>query len=184
MTTGYEDFQETPGEADLKQLAELAKAQFAAEQEVKRTDEALKKAKRKLLEIAERQIPELMARIDVESFTTGAGLKIKIRRVIRASIPVAQRPKAYAWLDAHGHSGMIKRTVMVGFNRDQEERANALLEKLRPVFENVSQGQKVESSTLRAFIREQIDAGANIPLDLFGAQEVRIAKIETVNTLS
>lgn len=175
----YSEFTETPDADDLGRLAELAKDQFAAEQEVAEADAALKAAKAKLRDIAERDIPELMATIGVSEFSTTSGLKIKIRRVIRASIPVAKRPTAYRWLDDHGEGGMIKRSVLVGFNRDQQDEARSLLDDLRKKFENVREDQKVEPSTLRAWIREQLDAGKTIPMELFGAQEVRVADIKT-----
>jgi len=179
MTTGYEGYQDAPAEEDLGRLAELAKEQFAAEQEVARCEKALKAAKKKFADIAEGQIPDLMAKIDVKEFSTASGLRIKIRRIIRASVPVANRARAYKWLDTHGQSGMIKRSVIVGFNREEQKAAEALLKRLRPKFENVRQEQKVESATLRGFIREQIDAGKKVPMELFGAAEVRVAKIET-----
>jgi hypothetical protein len=85
------------------------------------------------------------------------------------------------WLDDHGHGGIIKRNITVGFNRDQEGDASVLQDELSDRFENVKADRKVEPSTLRAFIADQLEAGAAVPLDLFGAWEQRVARVSRTN---
>ncbi len=175
--TGYSKPQ--PSADGLKRLSELAIELNKAELEVAKIEEQLKKAKAAVTELAEKDIPELMDSLGVAEFKTTAGFKIKITETIRASIPDANKPAAMAWLDAHGHGGLIKRSIVVAFDREQQEAAQELQAELETKFENVKSDLKVEPSTLRAFIGEQLEKGEPIPLQLFGAWQQRIAKIAT-----
>lgn len=173
--TGYET--PPPSPDSLRRLSEMADALHTAELKQAQIEEELKAATAKVRELAEKDIPELMDEIGLEEFRTKSGFRIKITETIRASIPEAKKPAAFAWLDGEGHGGMIKRSIVVGFNRDDEIRAKALLATLSQQFENVKADLKVEPSTLRAFIREQLEQGVVIPMELFGAWRQRVASI-------
>jgi hypothetical protein len=176
--TGYEQFKSgAAAPSQLALLADLAGALNAAELEAAKLTEQLAAAQAKVTDLAERQIPELMDGLGLKTFTTKAGFRVDVKRTIRASIPAARKDEAMRWLDDNGHSGLIKRSVLVAFDREQEKDARKLEQQLGKKFENVKTELKVESSTLRAFIGEQLAAGAAVPLELFGAWEQRIAKI-------
>ena len=83
------------------------------------------------------------------------------------------------WLEDQGHGGLIKRTVSVAFNRDQENEAVKLMDELSSEFSGVSQDHKVESATIRAFIREQLEEGVDFPMDMFGAVQILESRIRT-----
>ena len=54
-------------------------------------------------------------------------------------------------------------------DRNEDEKAKGLLEHLNKEGYESSQREWVEPSTLRAFIREQHEAGKALPMDLLGA---------------
>lgn len=179
---GYEQFKsgQAPAQSELAMLSQFAVQLNAAELEVAKLEETLAVAKAKVTDLAERQIPELMDTLGMKTFTTKDGFRVEIKRTIRASIPVAKRDEAMRWLDDNGHSGLIKRSVLVAFDRSQEKAALKLEQQLGKKFENVKTDLKVEPSTLRSWIAEQLERGEAVPLELFGAWEQRIAKITTV----
>ena len=174
---GYEAFNEAPASADLAGLSRLAEELANAEAQAASVTERLEAIKMRITDLSERQIPELMDSLGVAHFRTTSGFEISVRKTIRASIPVSRREEAMEWLDAHGHGGIVKRNITVGFNRDQEQDAATLESELGERFENVKTDRKVEPSTLRAFIAGQLEAGAEVPLDLFGAWEQRVARV-------
>lgn len=180
MSHDYSGFKtdETLDASKLASLSNLVDHQREEEMEVARFDGLLKDAKERLRDVAERQIPDLMDEIGVDTITTSQGLKVSVKTTLHASVPVVQRDAAWNWLDEHGHGGLIKRSVMVAFNRDQEAAADELVDGLRSKFPNVKTERKVEPSTLSAFIREQLQEGEEVPLELFGALVKRRAKIE------
>lgn len=181
MTTpDYSDFQEGPGEGQLAELSKLADQQADADREVKRLEADLAKAKDKLRSISEQELPTLMDALGMEKFKTTSGLEIDIREVIRASIPKARADEAYKWLDENGHASIIKRMFAVSFGRDEEKWARKFAADLRRRKRDlaVDDIKKVESATLRAFVKGQLEAGVDIPMELFGVFRQRIAKIK------
>ena len=177
---GYEAFQEGPAAGDLHRLAELAKLMFEAETAVESAEVELKKRKGVLRGIAERDIPELMEQCGVTEYATTTGLKLTIKRLLRASISKANLTAAVTWLDKHGHGGIVKRKVLVEFTRDQEAEAKkAATALLKKGFENVQQTYAVNAQTLGAWVRERRANGEAIPEKLLGVSEHTIAKVST-----
>lgn len=178
--TGYEAFQDGPAPGDLHKLAELAKEMFDAETEVEKAEAELKKRKGKLRGIAEHDIPTLMQQCGVTEYATTTGLKLKIKKLVRASITKANLTKAVAWLDKHGHGGLVKRRVLLDFTRDQEAEAKKLEAALRKKgFENVVTQHTVHAGTLAAWVRERRANGEAIPEKLLGVSEHTVAKVST-----
>jgi hypothetical protein len=180
MNDPYASFRqiEKPGEAAHAQLDTLVMQLEQAEQDVTVAEAALKQAQERHRDICERQIPELMDEMGLVEFKNRNGLHVKIERKIRASIPAALRPAAYAWLENNGFGGMLKRTVSVAFNREEQDAARLLVGELEGKFAGVKEDCKVEPSTLSAFVREQLEQGSELPLELFGVFEQRIAKVK------
>lgn len=169
---------EAPGEGVFAQLHALIAAMDERAQAVVDAEGVLKKAQADYADVAEKQIPELLDEMGMSEFTDKDGRKVTIKTKIRASIPVAKRPAAYAWLEREGHGGLIKRTIAVALNRGQDEEAKQLLEELSDRdFAGVKQDMKVEPATLTSFISQQLEAGEPVPDDLFSVFEVRQAKI-------
>jgi len=178
MTNDYSKFiDDAPDTDGLATLSSLATDLYLAEIAAAEAAEAAKEAQAAVRNIAEHRIPELMTQLGMAEFTTTSGIKLKVAPSVRASIPKARREEAHHWLDEHDEGGMIKNNVIVGFARDQGEDADHLIRELEDDGFNVKNEQKVESSTLRAWVRKQLEAGADIPMDLFGASKVDIAKI-------
>jgi hypothetical protein len=69
--------------------------------------------------------------------------------------------------------------VSLTFGRNQDNEAKALVDELRNKGHNVKQAEKVEPMTLKAFVREQIEKGKDVPADLFGVYVATRTKIQT-----
>lgn len=178
-TFDYSDFKDGPGDNLLAQIGATAQEQKRAEAEVARLEEALTKAKENLRDIAERRLPELMDAAEAADFTTKDGLKVVIAETIRGSIPKANEARAFKWLEDHDHPHLIKRQFTIEFGKDQEAWAKKfegdLAKRKKPL--NVKRKNSVHPATLQSFIREQLEKGVDIPLDVFGAFRQRVAKV-------
>lgn len=176
----YSDFKDGPGDNLLARLSGLALDQKEAEAEVARLEEALKAAQARLRDIAEHQLPALMDEAEMKVCQTRDGITIKIVEKIRGSIPAATAPKAFAWLEEHGHGNLIKREVKVEFGKGEEAWAKKFMADLakrkRPLKVDLKRG--VHPSTLASFVTEQLQEGVDIPLETFGVFRQRSAKIE------
>ncbi len=156
----------------MEQLGSVARALLDALESVERAEAALKLAKEHAERLGGETLPWLMAEAGLESVKLAGGETIKVRDEVYASIPVKNRPTAYAWLEEHGFGGLIKCEVTIGFAREELDRAKGLEAELAAQGYEVSTKVDVNAQTLRAFLRERIAAGDEIPLDLFGAQPV------------
>ena len=168
------------GDNSLTVLISLAHAQKEKEEELAAAEKEVKRIKQELTHISEVQLPELMDELRMPEFKTEDGLKVSVSEIIRASMGRSEeeKNKALDWLEAHGHEKLIKRTVEVPFSRKQQDQALKLRDALINEGHYAVFSRKVEPSTLRSFVIEELRSGNNIPLELFKVQRSRRAKVE------
>ena len=156
-------------QSDLTSVASLAKKQKNQEQKVKDLEAELKEAKKELLRISDEEIPNLMSETGLSSLKLDDGSSLDIKNIYGASILVANREKAYDWLREHGHDDIIKNRVVATFGRGQEDDAKVFM---RVAYDNgvaTDQESKIEPQTLKAWVKERMEAGEEFPTELFGA---------------
>lgn len=153
----------------VKQIANLAKQQVDLEKQVAQAEELLKAKQEELRRIAEDLLPTAMAEAGMKSFTLENGTKILIKDDIAASIPKDKTGEAYGWLRENGFGDIIKNTVSVDFGKEEDQQAKELLEYCYDKMYPATNKQSVHASTLKAFLKEQMALGKDIPLELFGA---------------
>lgn len=168
----------SPEEAkgDLATLSRLAEELKAAQSEVARIEATLKSAQKRVQDLEEVAIPELMEGLGIASFRTSSGFAIEIAENVHVSITKENQPAAFRWLDEHGHGGMIKRSVLVAFNRDQESAAMALQEELATKFPGVRQDANIHPSTLKAWAKRRLEEGEELP-ESISVHVIKSAKI-------
>lgn len=161
----------------LNEMSALARALLDAESKTKDAEQALKDAKERERLIREETIPSAMQELGLESLVLDTGQKLKVQQEVYASIPAANKQAAYRWLNDNGFGGLIKVEVGVAFGKGDQENALDLFNKLTGLGLQASLDEGVHAQTLKAFLKEQISQGNDIPLDLFGARPVWAAKI-------
>ena len=153
----------------LKTVAELARIIKTKEIEVADLERQFKDAKKELLRLTDEELPASMAEMGLASFTLDDGSTIDVKPTYGASILVANREKAYDWLRDHGYDDIIKNNVAVSFGRGEDDMAGAFKSLAEKEGYSAQQDTSIHSQTLRAFVRERIEAGDEFPMDLFGA---------------
>jgi|TARA_B100001564_G_C20662555_1_gene682230 hypothetical protein len=170
-------------EQGLSTVSKLAKQQLDLEQRIRDLEHELKQTKAEHLKVASDLLPSAMQEQNISELTLDNGAEIKVRDFVRASIPVANRDKAFEWLNENGHGGIIKNHITAEFSRGQDNLAKNLEAELNA--QAMEQGfatkvkKWVEPMTLKSFCREQIEKGNNLPHDLLGVfigQETKIIK--------
>lgn len=165
------------GEDVLSTLSRLANEQIQLEKQIAAKEQELKELQKQLDVIADVQIPELMDSVGMKECKTKEGLPVKVVEKVRASITGAKNAMAIQWLEEHGFGNIIKRDITVPFNKDEEERAFKFLRLAEENHFMAAVANKVHPQTLEAFVREQLAAGTEIPLDTFGVYTTKRAKI-------
>ncbi len=152
----------------LKTVSNLAAEVSNWERKVDELESALRAAKAKLLELTDRDLPDIMAEIGITDFTLSDGSKLEIKQTYGARIPVEHRDEAFAWLKEHGHDDIIKNVVSVPFGRGEDSNANDLMELVQENGYLPDQKKEVHPGTLKAFVKAELEKGNAVPMDLFG----------------
>ena len=152
----------------LKTVSSLAQDVSNWEGKGAELDEQLKTAKAKLLELTDRDLPDMMAEVGITNFTLADGSKLDVKQTYGARIPVVHRDAAFAWLKEKGHDDIIKNLVSVPFGRGEDSLATDFINLAQKNGYAPDQKKEVHPQTLKAFVKEQLEKGQEVPMDLFG----------------
>ena len=139
------------------------------DKEISDIEDQLKKKKDYKKHLSENVLPNLFAEVGLSELKLADGRHLKVSNFYGASIKEENKEAAYKWLRNNGFGDLIKNQVSCSFGRDEDEKARGLINALNEKGYQSSQREWVEPSTLRAFIREQQEAGKALPMDLLGA---------------
>jgi len=153
----------------LDSISKLANDAANLEQSIAQTEERLKEDKRALYKITDEQLPEALETMGLQKFTLTDGAEISVKPIYAASIPRDRKDEAFQWLRDHEFGDLVKNNVTVTFGRGEDETAKNFLSLCGSQGFTPSQLEKVEPMTLKAWLRERVEAGDAVPLDLFGA---------------
>ena len=156
-------------DAALDAISKLAQGAANLAREIADTEELLKGRKAALHKITDEQLPEALEEMNLQKFTLKDGSEISVKPIYAASIPKDRRDEAFAWLRDHKFGDLVKNNVSVTFGRGEDEAAKDFVGFCADKGFVPNQLEKVEPMTLKAWLREQVEAGHPIPLDLFGA---------------
>ena len=132
-------------------------------------EEQLKTKKDYKKHLAENVLPNLFAEVGLSELKLADGRHLKVSNYYGASIKDTKKEAAFSWLRDNGFGDLIKNQVSCSFGRNEDEKAKSLINTLDSQGYQSMQREWVEPSTLRAFIREQHEAGKELPMDLLGA---------------
>ena len=160
-------------------IAKSCNKLLETQKEIDKLEDKLKTFKTTETTLSEQTIPNLMQQAGVSLIKLKDGSSVEIKPFYAARIPSSKVEEAFEWLRTNGHGDLIKNNVMLTFGRKQDNEAKSLVAELREKGHNVKQAEKVEPMTLKAFVKEQIQDGKNVPSDLFGVYVASKTKITT-----
>ena len=162
---------------DMKTLSSLVKDLDQLTIDINEKEEELKSLKLQKHLMSTEQIPAMMdemgvQRLDVEN------LSVSLKPLINASIPPTRREEAYQWLRENDLDDIIKNDVILSFGKGEDNMAGDIMYELEQRGMHPEKKTHIHSMTLKAFIRERVEKGLPIDLDLFGAFVARTADIK------
>ena len=153
----------------LKTVAELAKEIQNEEEYIYCLEDDIKKAKKKLLKMTDEDLPALLQEVGINKFELDDGSTVEVKQTYGASILVDNRPQAYDWLRDNGYDDIIKNNVICTFGRGEDDKASAFQAFAAKEGFAANQKTEIHPQTLRAFVKERVEAGEEFPMELFGA---------------
>jgi len=134
--------------------------------------------KEKHRRISEEQLPEALQEAGVSEFKLKDGTKVSTSTYYSARITPDNKEEAFKWLRENRFADLIKNTVSVSFGRDEDDSARELREELTRNRYTTAQKQWVEPMTLKAFVREQVEKGTDLPYETFNIYIGQKSKIK------
>lgn len=128
-------------------------------------------------------IPDAMSSAGVSKFTTTQGVKVEVDDFLSGSLPkedVKKREAALQWLHANGGLDIIKGMIVIPFSKGEHNFKEAIKSNLRDLKADYKEVEDVHASTLKAFAREKMKKGEEVPFETLGLFAGRRAKIENV----
>tara|TARA_R100000781_G_scaffold55691_1_gene36240 strand:+ start:505 stop:1080 length:576 start_codon:yes stop_codon:yes gene_type:complete len=153
----------------LDSISRLANEAANLEQKIQETEQRLKETKQALHKITDEQLPEALETMGLQKFTLTDGSEIAVKPIYSASIPKDRKEEAFQWLRDNEFGDLVKNNVTVTFGRGEDDTAKDFINLCSLKGFTPDQLEKVEPMTLKAWLRERVEAGDPVPLDLFGA---------------
>jgi len=109
----------------------------------------------------------MMQEMNISTLKLADGSAVEVKPIYGASISAERKEEAFNWLRKNGLGDLIKNEVTVSFGRNEDNKAIAYANLAAENGYQPSQKLKVEPMTLKALVRERIEAGKDMPSDLF-----------------
>jgi len=152
---------------DAKSLSAQCVKLQATETDLKAAEEQVKKLKKEVDHLSGEVIPTMMQEMNLSTLKLADGSAVEVKPVYGASIPVAKKEEAFNWLRSNGLGDLIKNEVTVSFGRNEDNKAAEYADLAKRQGFQPTQKLKVEPMTLKAQVRERIEAGKELPTELF-----------------
>ena len=152
---------------EIKSLSDQVLRLRDLEAEVKAQEEKIKQTQKEIARISEDVIPTMLSEMGLSQLKLADGSSVDVKPFYSASISVANREKAYKWLRDNGLGDIIKNDVVVSFGRHEDNKAVDYANLAKSQGFEPTQKLKVEPMTLKALVRERIEAGEDMPMDIF-----------------
>ena len=152
----------------IQSLADQVERLEGVDSEIEDAESRLKLLKKKRDHISGEVIPTMMSEMGLAELKLHDGSHLKVSTSYRATITEANKEAAFNWLRNNGLGDIIKNEISVSFGRNEDNKAATYAELAKGQGFQPTQKMKVEPMTLKALVRERIEAGKEMPTEIFG----------------
>ena len=153
---------------NIQSLADQVERLEGVTSEIEDTESRIKLLKKKRDHISGEVIPTMMSEMGLAELKLHDGSHLKVSTTYRAHISEANKDVAYNWLRNNGLGDIIKNEISVSFGRNEDNKAADYADLAKGQGFQPTQKMKVEPMTLKALVRERIEAGKEMPTEIFG----------------
>ena len=152
---------------NIQSLADQVERLEKMNRGIEKTEESLKEQKKQKDHVSMEVIPTLMSEMGLAELKLVDGSVVTVKPNYSASITVANREAAFNWLRNNGLGDIIKNEISVSFGRNEDNKAADYASLAQERGFQPTQKLKVEPMTLKALVRERIEAGKEMPTEIF-----------------
>jgi len=189
-------FTDAPDEGESLQLTMLGRELYSVDKKIKDLEADLESAKALREDLTRKRLPDYLKRIaqdkiGLPEFDVDLVLENYYHANIKADWPDEQKERAFAYLEKRGDGDLIKTQVVMMFGRTElwkvrwlQATISLLAKELRaaggeaPDLPEPFVQMTIPWNTLTAFVKEQVELGAQLDLDVLGASVGQVVKIK------
>ena len=153
---------------NIQSLADQVQRLEGILRRIELSENNLKDLKKEHQRISGEVIPTMMSEMGLSELKLQDGSHLKVSTSYRATITEANKEAAFNWLRNNGLGDIIKNEISVSFGRNEDNKAADYAELAKGQGFQPTQKMKVEPMTLKALVRERIEAGKDMPTEIFG----------------
>ena len=169
MTINFEeDQQKVIRKTDnIQSLADQVEKLEDLQKRLELQEDNLKNTKKQIDHLSGEVIPTMMSEMGLSHLKLMDGSSVDVKPNYSASITIANREAAFGWLRNNGLGDIIKNEISVSFGRNEDNKAADYAALAEGHGYQPQQKLKVEPMTLKALVRERIEAGKEMPTEIF-----------------
>ena len=152
---------------NIKTLSDQVLKLRAMEDQLKIMEDALKTKKKEIDRVSGEVIPTMLSEMGLSQLKLADGSSVDVKPFYSATISAQNKDKAYSWLRTNGLGDIIKNDISVSFGRNEDDKAAKYADLAKSNGYQPTQKLKVEPMTLKALVRERIEAGKEMPTEIF-----------------
>ena len=169
MTINFEeDQQKVIRKTDnIQSLADQVEKLEDLQKRLELQEDNLKNTKKQIDHLSGEVIPTMMSEMGLSHLKLMDGSSVDVKPNYSASISIANREAAFGWLRNNGLGDIIKNEISVSFGRNEDNKAADYAALAEGHGYQPQQKLKVEPMTLKALVRERLEAGKEMPTEIF-----------------
>jgi len=152
---------------NIQSLADQVERLEALQTRLELQEENLKNTKKELEHVSGEIIPTMMSEMGLSHLKLMDGSSVDVKPHYSANISVANKEAAFNWLRNNGLGDIIKNEILVSFGRNEDNKAADYAALAAERGYQPTQKLKVEPMTLKALVRERLEAGKDMPTEIF-----------------
>ena len=153
---------------NIQSLADQVEKLEELQSRLQTQEQIMKDTKKQIERLSGEVIPTMMSEMGLAELKLQDGSHLKVSTSYRATITEANKEAAFNWLRNNGLGDIIKNEISVSFGRNEDNKAATYAELAKGQGFQPTQKMKVEPMTLKALVRERIEAGKEMPTEIFG----------------
>ena len=152
---------------NIQSLADQVERLETFAKTIEAAEENLKRLKKNYEHLSGEVIPTMMSEMGLSHLKLMDGSSVDVKPHYSATITQANKEAAFNWLRNNGLGDIIKNEISVSFGRNEDTRAADYADLAKSHGFQPTQKLKVEPMTLKALVRERIEAGKEMPTEIF-----------------
>ena len=153
--------------SNINKLADKIKELQAQQEQLQQQEDAVKQKKKDIEHLSGEVIPTMLSEMGLSFLKLQDGSSVEVKTNYSATITQANKEAAFNWLRENGLGDIIKNEISVSFGRNEDNKAADYAELAKGQGLEPQQKLKVEPMTLKALVRERMEAGKEMPTELF-----------------